>query len=560
MNAPTSDRSRAVESAIATLARVLRREWPLIGIGLAGLALRSHQLLAQVPIDDEWHALSQSMTQRTGHILTHFCESDVSIPLAVYYKALILTIGLTSWGLRLPFLLFGVATVVVFPLMVRPVVGRLTANVFAALLSASPILIFFSRFARPYAIALFCAFGASMAFRTWWDHGGRRWASAYVALAAFACWLSLVFAPFVLGSFLLYLPAAVGSSAPKRAALRRWVRLGFVTLLVLAILIVPPLWFDAASLLLKAKGPAILPSYLYNTAVHALGNGQAALAIGLALLAAIGMVVLLFREPRFTGHLAGLAALQVVGFVAARPVLSNQVNVSSRYLLPVLAVTLLFASVGIVAVCGGLDRAVASWVRPALAVAVCGAMLWWSPVPMIVARPNSWASHYLATTRSWYDRFYARNVRPVPPFYETLALKPPGSAPIVEVPSNALTFSSPLPFYQRIHRQPILIGMHNGAFGPPAPGEVPYGHAGIRLGTNVFVSDIASMRQRGARFVIVHRDLYGETRSPPAWVAPSADMQSCIEWLGTQLGPPVFEDRAIVVFRLSPDDARTGSP
>jgi hypothetical protein len=108
-----------------------------------------------------------------------------------------------------------------------------------------------------------------------------------------------------------------------------------------------------------------------------------------------------------------------------------------------------------------------------------------------------------------------------------------------------------LPLYQRIHRQPVLIGMHNGRFGPPELGEVPFGHPGVRLETNLFVSDVASMRRSGARYVIVHRDLYGETRNRPAWVPDPDDMRPCIEWLRTELGAPVFEGRAIVVFALS---------
>jgi hypothetical protein len=402
----------------------LRREAHWIGIGLAALALRSHQLLGQVPIDDEWHALLQSMTHRLGYILTHFGTCDVSIPIAAYDKALILTIGLGSWGLRLPFLFFGVATVVGVPLMVRPIVGRPAANVLAALLAVSPILIFFSRFARPYAIALFCAFGAAMAFRAWWDTGRARFAAAYVALAASACWLVIVMAPFVLGSFLLFGAAAVARPGRRRASLGRLARLGAVTALALAVLLGPPLRIDGRSLLSHAGSNPIRLANLWGAAVFSLGSGEAIVAIGLAGLAAIGLLVLCLRELRFAGQLAGLAALQVVGFVVARPSMGELQNVSSRYLLPVMAVTLVLSAVGLVAVCDGFGGVVARRLRPALALVVCAVILWRSPVPLIAPSPNNWASHYLGGTLDAYDHAYVTNVRRVPAFYESLAAEP----------------------------------------------------------------------------------------------------------------------------------------
>jgi hypothetical protein len=535
---------------VSALRRSMLREWPLIVIGLAALALRGHQLLDQIPVDDEWHALGQATTHRMRDILTQFGISDVSIPIAAYYKALILTTGLTTWGLRLPFLVFGLATVVGFPIMVRPIVGRPAANVLAALLAVSPRLIFFSRFARPYAIALFCAFGAAMAFRAWWNSGRLRWAVIYVALAASTCWLVLIMAPFVLGSFVLFGAAGIGSPGARRETLRRLARLGFVTLLALAVLLGPPIWFDGRTLLSHANSDPIRWIRLYSSAVFALASARAAIAIGILALAGVGMVVLALRESRFAGHMSGLAALQIVSFVVARPSLGNQEDVSSRYLLPVLAVTLVFAAVGIVAVCDGLGRSVAGRLCPALTTGLCAVVLWWSQVPLIVARPNDWASHYLQCSPDYYNGFYVRNVRKAPPFYETLAAQPPGSTPIVEVSINYFTFLNPLPFYQRIHRQPVLIGMRNGLFGPPVFGETPYGHPGVDLRTNVFVSDIETMRRRGARYVIVHRDLYAETKNPPTWISEPPDMQPCIDWLRTKLGEPVFEGRGIVVFQL----------
>lgn len=549
----SATKSGRCTSGVSFLSQVLRREWPLIGIAVGALALRGYQLLDQVPIDDEWHALMQAMTHPIGHILTRFGMSDVSIPIAAYYKMLIATIGLNTWGLRLPFLLFGMATVAGFPLMVRPLVGRPAANALAALLSVSPILIFFSRYARPYAIALFCALGAAIAFRAWWESGRRRWAVAYVVLGVMACWHLMIVAPFVLGSFLLFGAAAIGASGKRIADLKRLVRLGLVTAVALAVLIGPALYVDVGTLLHHAAGPAIRPEHLYRAAVHALGFGEPMLALGIGAFAALGIAVLFRREPQFAAHFAGLAVLQIVGFVVARPLLGDMALVGSRYLLPVMAVILMFASSGIVAAGDSFGRVAACWLRPALVIVVCGSMLWWGPIALIAARPNSWASQYLGLDHNWNSRFYVRNVLRVPEFYRTLALQPPGSIPIVEASSNAFTYYSPLAFYQGTHRQPVLIGMHNGLCGPPTWGEVPYGYSGVSLRTHVFLSDIETMRSRGARYVIFHRDLYRETRNPPTWLNVSVDLRPCITWFRTHFGAPVSEDEDIVVFQLAQD-------
>ena len=547
----TSAHAGPFANRASALRRTIRREWPLVGIVVAALVLRSYQLLDQVPIYDEWYALHAAMTYRISYILTHFGGADVSIPIAVYYKLLLATVGLNTWELRAPFLLFGLATVVGFPLMVRPFVGRPASNVLAALLATSPILVFYSRWARPYAIALFCALGAAIAFRAWWRSGRTRWAVAYVALAAASCWLLLLVAPFVLGSFLLCGAAALRLAGDRIAALKRMVGLGLMTAAVLAVLIGPAIYFDVGSLLLKAGSQVILPEHLYQGVVQALGNGEPVIALGVGALAALGIVVLFRREPQTAGHFTGLAILQVGSFVVARPSAGGWSVVSARYMLPVLAVLLMFAAIGVTVLGDIFGRVAARWLRPSLAALVCCCMLWWSSIPLIVARPNAWASQYLEDSADWYRSSYRRNVRRIPKFYATLASKPPGSTPVVEAAGIELTFLSPLAFYQRVARQPTWIGMHNGLCGPPTFGEVPFQHrTDVNLRTHLFLGDIQGMRRRGVQYVILHRDLYRELRRPPTWVGPSADLQPCIDWLRTQLGAPVFEDGDIVVFEL----------
>ena len=56
--------------------------------------------------------------------------------------------------MRWPMMLAGIATLVALPLYARRYLGAGTALFFSVLLAISPMLVFYSRMARPYALTL----------------------------------------------------------------------------------------------------------------------------------------------------------------------------------------------------------------------------------------------------------------------------------------------------------------------------------------------------------------------------------------------------------------------
>lgn len=553
---PATDRlaAKAVLQAVG-------RESPLIGAAIVATMLRTYQLAGQIPIDDEWHALYQALHSNVFEILTHFGDSDVSIPIALYFKVLMATIGLSDWTLRAPFLLAGLATVIMFPLMVRPFVGRFPANLFAWMLAISPQTVFFSRYARPYSLALLCAFAAVIAFRAWWDTRERRWAVSYVGLAAVGCWLHLTDAPFVLGSFLVFGVGALGGAFGSRTrAIRRLAGLGAVSLAGMAIVLAPPLVVDFADFLRRAGGKGLVTgNHVTKALTHAISAGDPAVALGVGLLAIVGAGALLVRSRLFAVQLLALAGFQVAASYWFHPVAGWFAEVGARYILPALPVILLFAAVGVAAASSVLGERVGRWVRLALAVAGCAAMAWMGPIRLIVDRPNNWASLYLGESMDWYRTYYSPAIRRVPEFYQRLATRPPGSITIVEATNSLFSFNNPLPFYQRIHRQKILIGMHNGLCGPPSWGEVPYGNHSMRFRNHVFLTDPSALRRRGASYVVFHRDLGREMIFPTTWPW-SIDLSACIDKYRDLVGPPAYEDFDIVVFDLATRTAAFATP
>src|SRR6185503_19932243 len=141
--------------------RVSRGDSIWIGLSvcalMAGAWLRFAGLRSQIIIDDEWHALHKLMRADMLDIVTHLDYADYSIPLTVYFRWLYDTVGLTEWGMHLPMVLAGIALIVVGPLLARPWTTPAVRAAWAVLLALSPLLVYFSRTARPYALTALLA-------------------------------------------------------------------------------------------------------------------------------------------------------------------------------------------------------------------------------------------------------------------------------------------------------------------------------------------------------------------------------------------------------------------
>ena len=109
-----------------------------------GAALRLDQFTLQVLLDDEWHAVHQILRRGPASIVLALGHADFGIPLALYDWALVQTVGLSETAMRVPMMLCGLATIVLFPLAVAPRIGRAEALAFALLLATSPLLVAFS--------------------------------------------------------------------------------------------------------------------------------------------------------------------------------------------------------------------------------------------------------------------------------------------------------------------------------------------------------------------------------------------------------------------------------
>ena len=202
---PRRDPPRACASRMTESDDALERAGPWLFAAAVALGawLRLDQFTAQVLIDDEWHAVHQLLKLTPSQMWLDFGHADYSIPLGLLYGLEARAFGLTETAMRWPMLVGGLATLVLFPLYVARRLGRATAAVFALLLAISPLLVIYSRMARPYAITLFLAWSAHAAFHRFdaAPRGRVAAGAAYAVAAALAAWLHPIIAPFVVAPF-----------------------------------------------------------------------------------------------------------------------------------------------------------------------------------------------------------------------------------------------------------------------------------------------------------------------------------------------------------------------
>ena len=521
---------------------------------LIGAFLRWYQLGIQVVLDDEWHALHKVLYSDALDIATSFGYADHSIPLALYYRFLLLHGGLTEWVMHLPMLVAGIALLVAAPLLLRRETTLPVRATWVALLAIAPLLVYHSKVARPYALTSLLVPVAIIAFRRWWLAGknARGWSASYVVATVLAGWLHTITLTFTLLPFAYYgarcLLNARRDAHNAGAGLRRLLLLGLATSLPLAAALLPPLINDWGSLSAKAGVHSVTLESIYRTVLMLFGISQPALLVVLLVLTLLGIHRIWRRDSDFTAYLGTVMVGAAIAIAAARPVWIHHPALYSRYLLPVLPFLLLFLAEGIVAT---LEQVRAAAPLRAIAVAVIAAALcWFGPIPSYFYYPNQFMGHL----RFQFDYDPAHNPYvqliprdPVPEFYRMLAQRPPASLTLIEAPWRLESNFNPHPWYQEIHRQKVKIGLTTPVCGARTFGEYPATVPGLRLHQFAHLSNILAGKTYGADYLVMHLSPW---KTPPDASVEWPDVAACLPTIESALGQPVYRDAQIVVFDL----------
>jgi hypothetical protein len=173
---------------------------------------------------------------------------------------------------------------------------------------------------------------------------------------------------------------------------------------------------------------------------------------------------------------------------------------------------------------------------------------WDHPAARTYLWPNSWTNHglYQYDYSLGAQRRWGENQVPVtPPFYSKHLRRAAPDTLVLEAPWWFA--QSPFPYYQRIHRHRMMVGLA-APMNPDQPGGLPWPDERFHFRNFVHLADIAGLRERSVDAVILHRDLAREFRTGKAEQLPS--MEPWIELYERELGPPTFEDEYVVVFEV----------
>jgi hypothetical protein len=515
--------------------------------------LRFWQLHLQILLDDEWHAIHRLMRADWRDIALSFGLADYSIPLTLLFNGLYETTGLAEWHMRALPMLFGLATVVVVPVALKPWLDWRERWLLALLIALSPLLIHYTRQVRPYALVTLMGFLAMVALWRWWHDGDRRWLFLFVPAAVLSAWLHALTAVFT-GAALTWFGVAGLVQWLRHGSPRRLVTVlvtGFVTVGACSALILPPLLSTPQAIAEKAGVDQIGVATVVQSWELLIGSANPLTALLILVLAACGAWRLSLRDRAFVLYWAWLVAVSTMAIMLLRPAWIHHALVFVRYNAIAHPMILALVSVGTVWLGGQFAR---RWPAPGgslhyLALGgLAGLMLYLTgPLPDLYRGINQFTNG----TRYQFDYDLERSPfnflheLPVPPFYESMA-EEPGDWEVVEAPWHFETSMSPLSEYQRVHGRPVRIGMISGLCVDWTWGEVqPAARDRLRLPRFVFLSDLVDGEVRpGNLFVIL--------RMAPAFepVRELPSVEGCVAAMTERFGSPWFEDDRHVVFRL----------
>ena len=509
--------------------------------------LRLHGLGGQVVVDDEWHAIHKLMSADVAGILTSFGVADHSIPLTLLYKAMAATIGLDEIDMRLPQAACGIALVPLCAWLAwRATRDEAAAVLLAFLVAVAPFLVFYSRFARPYAITTLIAVAALGALWRWRERRDLRLGIAICVMVAIGAWFLSVSSLFAAAAILYILGEDLASSRPdRRARIVATVALGAGAFAAILALLAAPLLADWHALGAKVHD-ATPGAYTLFRVLGIFGGGVSdALVPFVAAITAFGAWRLVRRERALGLYLLWVGFVPLAVVMLLRAPWTQYGHTLARYVFPLQAIVLGWFAFGAMELARALPERLSERRDYAAAFVIVIACLVTSPAIRQVETLGPWYAHtyhqldYVRKHNELADYF---DRQPVPAFYRELAARAPGSTPIIEAPFDFESPANRLARLASIHRQPETIGF----LGPLCLDGTHYGEVPrdprFRFRKFVYLDDPAAVRATGARYIALDLDqLHGQ---------PFAQAPQCEAALARLYGPPRVEDNRLAVYDL----------
>lgn len=526
----------------------------LLAILLFGAWLRFDQFIYQVVTDDEWHALNQVISHSPRQFLLSYGFSDYSIPLTFLYWNEANGFGLSELGMRWPMMSAGLLMLILFPLWVSRHLGWRVALVFALLLAISPLLINYSRNARPYALTLLLGYLAHYAFLRYASRrqGQTGFALLYGLSAALSSWLHLISLPFVVAPALLEsIPALVKLRQGDWTPLRRLLLIGVPTALLIALLILPPLLSDPGAMLDKSGSDHPNQDTLIGIWHTWLGTPSSFAVLICLGLASIGLKRISNAAPLAKSVALGILLILALLLISGPAWIHNPLTLG-RYLLPVIIVLLLAIATGADNLAAWVERKQGKAAAMLVLLLPVTVLLADSPLKDSLRRPNS------NTLHSYFQFDYRKNQPgsvkkkmesriPLSPWWATLSKRPRESVLIAAAPFYNFSPKWDAPRWEKIGRQRVIPGYLTGLCVDRREGELP-DDARFAMRNAVHLDNEEELRHKQVGLLVFQKPYLDRHGKEP--VLMGADVANCLDVLRSRYGKPEYEDDKIAVFSL----------
>ena len=232
-------------------------------------------------------------------------------------------------ALRSLALLCGLALIILTPFMVYRLLGWNTAIISSFLLSLSPLLILYSRYARPYSVNIFLVTVGVLCFLVWKDNGSRKWLNIYIVSSI----LSVYF--HILSIAALLVPLVVDSilGTARKQTLIQNARILAVILVGTAILLAPPFIVSHDQLFGKSGVGSFSWGAVAGSFMLYVGS-RSFLLLSIVLVVAVSAIFTAIRENRVLSiHLLSPFVSQLIAIVVLQPNMIDRSFVFARYLV-----------------------------------------------------------------------------------------------------------------------------------------------------------------------------------------------------------------------------------
>ena len=543
-------------------------------IGALGSFLRLNQIGGQLIGGDEWHAIEIAANHSLKFILTHFNTADNCIPITAVYKLLLESYGLNEFAVRIIPLIAGVLPLFVFPLIINRIFSKKISIIFAILISLSPFLVFYSRYARPYSVVAFLGFLSVLCFYLWIKERKFTHLLCYVAAAVITPYFHLLSFPVVIAPLIYTIMICIGerlfpfhlckTSLPD---LKKLITVGLVILACILLWLGPALPSITSITMHAGKGFVSLHT-IYGVIKLFCGNANIIFVTISLLLLFLG--VLKLRKKLFLlGYLSGVILFQFFALVLIRSDLISIPLIFARYAIPCLPVWLLFISIGLDEIFRRIEivlkRKVSLFLYCLLLIAV---IITTSPLLKYFTIPNSFTNH------NYYQDAYKKEdykkikdiINRYHDFYIFLKRQSEDLV-VVEAPYLKGWRHCSYHLYQIFHRKKVMIGHSSNSF---IAELYPIMHEKISFENFVNIDMPGEVEKSKASYIIIHKDILSETHfikimnserrmkypmnisentRKIAWEPSVAQAEEMINKLNQKYGKPFYEDDWIAVFK-----------